>query len=321
MEERELTYLQKILEEGSFSKAAQKLFIAQPSLSQYVKKVEAELGAPLFDRMSKPLKLTYAGEIYLRTEKRIRQLKREMRQQIDDLSKLKKGHLSIGSSHYRSSYLLTNVLPVFKERYPGIEISLEEGTTVELEEYAMNGVTDFSIVLLPLTYPALAYEELFQEEVLLAISSKHPLARFAKKDLGHLPPYPQIDFSLLRDEPFIIMKPGQKLRLSFFDLCEKAKFKPNIILESQSMAAAQSLAAVGVGATLVPDILAIYNNLPEPPCYFSLKAPAPPRQVVVAFSREKYLSKAAEAFIEVMKEVVFTQIRQVQTAHAYAPDA
>ena len=304
MEERELNYIMKIIEEGSFSQAAQKLFISQPSLSQYIKRLEDQLGAELFDRTTKPLTLTYAGNIFLQTEQQIKNLKIQRKQQIDDISNLKKGHLRIGSSHYRSSYLLTKVLPVFKSYYPGIEISLEEGTTLELEESALNGLTDFSIALLPLYYPALSYEEIFKEEIIIAISEQHRLSKYAKKERVNLPPYPKIDFKQLKDDSFIIIKSGQKMRSSFLQLCEQAEFKPNIILESQSMVAAQSLASVGVGVTLIPDTLAIYNQMTPSPCYFSLKNPIPDRRVVVAYNKEKYLSKAAQAFITVMKEVV-----------------
>ena len=129
MEDRAFYYIQKILEEGSISQAAKRLFIAQPSLSQYIKRIENDLGAELFEKNAKPAKLTGAGQIYLQTEQKIHQLRQQRKNQIDDLFDLKIGHLTIGSSNYRSMYLLTSVLPVFKQRYPGISISLEEGIT------------------------------------------------------------------------------------------------------------------------------------------------------------------------------------------------
>ena len=304
MEERALYYIQKILEEGSISQAAKRLFIAQPSLSQYIKRIEADLGAEIFENNSRPVRLTDAGEIYLQTEQKISQLRQQRKNQIDDLFALKKGHVTIGSSNYRSLYLLTAVLPVFRKRYPGISISLEEGITEELEERAMNGVTDFSIVLLPLSYPALAYEELFREEIVLVLPAKHDLCKAANAQEQQLPPYPPIDFSLLKDESFIIMKKGQKIRDTFFDLCRRAGFRPKIILQTDSMATAQALSAAGLGAAIIPDVLAINNRLPEMPRYFSLKNQTEARQVVAAYSRERPLTGAAKAFIEVIKEVI-----------------
>jgi DNA-binding transcriptional LysR family regulator len=303
MDHRALMYIQKILEEGSISRAAKRLYIAQPSLSQYIKRIEDDLGVLIFERNTKPTKLTDAGKIYLETEQKICQLHRQRKNQIDDLLALKKGHLSIGSSNYRSMYLLTSVLPVFKQKYPGISVSLEEGITEELEERALSGITDFSIVLLPLSYPLLSYEELFTEEIILALPQKHPLCKNINAALQS-PPYPPIDFSLLKDESFIIMKKGQKIRDSFFSLCHHAGFRPKIILQTDSMAAAQALTAADVGITIIPDLLATHNRIAKMPCYFSLQGQVAPRKVVVAYSGERPLTGAARAFINLMKEVI-----------------
>lgn len=307
---RESEYIKKILSEGSFSAAAQKLYISQPSLSQYIKRIENIIGSELFERTSKPLKLTNAGKIYLETEEKINFMRKQMRQRLDDIDELKQGHLTIGSSHYRSAYLLTKVLPVFRKKYSGITISLEEGTTSQLEEYAINGITDFSISLLPTYSPVLGYEELFDENILLAISDEHPLCKKMLGSKSNDEIYPKIDFGQLKDTEFIIMKHGQKLRKSFFDLCEQAGFSPKIILESQSMVAAQALAAVGFGATLVPDVLAMYNHLTRAPLYFSFINPPPKRHVVAVYNKNKYLSKAAQAFIAMIKEIVIADFKK-----------
>ena len=270
MNNRSLSYIQKILEEGSISQAAKRLFIAQPSLSQYIKRIENDLGVPIFERNTKPIKLTDAGQIYFQTEQKICRLRRQIKNQIDDLFALKTGHLSIGSSNYRSMYLLTSVLPVFKHRYPGIGISLEEGITEELEDRALNGITDFSIVLLPLSYPLLSYEELFTEEIVLALPQKHPLCKNVNA-MRQSPPYPSMDFSLLKDESFIIMKKGQKIRDSFFSLCHHAGFRPKIILQTDSMATAQALTAADVGITIIPNVLASHKRFETNAVLFFLK--------------------------------------------------
>jgi DNA-binding transcriptional LysR family regulator len=305
MNNRALLCIQKILEEGSISRAAQSLFIAQPSLSQYIKRLEDDLGTAILDRNAQPIKLTGAGEIFFQTEKDIQLLRKQRANQINDLFGLKRGHLTIGSSHYRSMYLLTKVLPVFKQRYPGIRINLEEGITEQLEECAVNGTTDFSIVLLPLSHHTdLAYEELFQEEILLVMPSGHKLCENVNTAHPRSVPYPSIDFSLLKNESFIVMKKGQRLRNSFFELCRKAEFTPRIILQTDSMATAQALAAAGVGVTIIPYPLALHNSFPEMPHYFSLKNQADTRKAVVAYAKKRGLTGAARTFIQVMKDVI-----------------
>lgn len=301
MEDRALEYIQTVLEEGSVTRAAKRLFLAQPSLSQYLGRVEKNLGAEIFERNTSPVRLTAAGEIFVRSEQEIRGIRRRRESEINDIFGLKTGRLTIGSSHYRSMYLLTAVLPVFKQRYPGIRISLQEGTTGTLEEYAARGTTDFSIALLPLTYPELMYRRLFQEEIVLPLPPSHPLCGRAEAGSGR---YPVLDFSLLGKEPFIVMKKGQRIRSTFFDLCRDTGVHPEIVLETESMAAAQALAAAGVGTTLIPDILAESGRFDVSPHYFSVKGREMKRTVAAAYSRERPLSAAAEAFLRVTDEVL-----------------
>jgi DNA-binding transcriptional LysR family regulator len=303
MERRTLFYIQKILDEGSISSAAKKLFISQPSLSQFIKRIEDELGVEILERKIKPLQLTSAGEIFLKTEQSIHHMYEQGIKQIMDLSELKRGQVTIGSTNYRTMYLLTQVLPAFKYRYPGIDIHLEEGVTEELEIYVLNGITEISITLLPLTYPSLAFEELFQEQIVLALPANHPLCKTIPGGNSSYPPYPEINFSQLKNEPFIVIKKGQKIRASFFNLCHSTKISPNIILETDSMATAQALVASGMGITILPDTLAINNVFPVMPRYFSLKQ-VKPRKIGVVFLKGKKLSKASLAFIDVMKEVI-----------------
>lgn len=310
MYQRTLKYLQAILDEGSFSLAAKKLYISQPSLSLYIKKIEDEIGAELFDRKSHPIKLTYAGEVYLHTEEQIAALKKNRLQLLDDISSLNRGRIIIGSSYFRSSFLLSFILPEFKKRYPGIDLKLEEGTTEELEEMAYNGMVDFSILLLPFQHTDLEYEELFDEKIVLALSPRHPLAQDYPENIkdGR---YPFLSFAQLKNEPFIVMKPGQHIRSSFFSLCSQLNMPPNIILETANMPTAQILSAAGIGATIIPDTLAKFNKLEPKPAYFYLKECTQLRHVVVAHSKSQKLSKAARAFIDILHEFsdLFTYTR------------
>lgn len=301
MYQRTLKYLKAILDEGSFSLAAKKLYISQPSLSLYIKKIEDEIGAELFDRKSHPIKLTYAGEVYLHTEEQIAALKKNRLQLLDEISSLNRGRIIIGSSYFRSSFLLSFILPEFQKRYPGIDLKLEEGTTEELEEMAYSGLVDFSILLLPFQHTDLEYEELFDEKIVLALSNRHPLAQNYPVNIRDSR-YPVLSFTQLKNEPFIVMKPGQHIRSSFFSLCSQLKLPPNIILETANMPTAQILAAAGIGATIIPDTLAKFNRLEPQPAYFYLKECTQLRHVVVAHSKAQKLSKAARVFIDILHE-------------------
>lgn len=159
-ERREYEYVRKIAETGSFLAAADKLYITQPSLSQFIRRIERHIGAELFDRSHQPVTLTEAGRIYLDIEGQIQELCKVREQRIQDLGQTIGGTVRIGSSNYRSSTILAKAIPVINERYPHIDICLEEGTTRELEDFALQGKTDFSIVVRTAGHSDLEYVEL-----------------------------------------------------------------------------------------------------------------------------------------------------------------
>ena len=134
-------YLDTLITAGSFSKAARVLQISQPSISQFVHRLETEVGTQLVDRTAKPLRLTYAGECFMKTEREIEQLRSMRSRLIADIGEGVRGHVTIGSSHYRSTFFLAEVLPIFRREYPGVTVSLAEGTTKELEDFAFDGVS------------------------------------------------------------------------------------------------------------------------------------------------------------------------------------
>ena len=220
LERREYEYIRKIAETGSFIAAAEKLYITQPSLSQFIRRIERHVGAELFDRSHQPVTLTEAGRIYLDIEGQIQDLCKVREQRIQDLGQTVGGTVRIGSSNYRSSTILARAIPIINERYPHIDICLEEGTTRELEDFAIQGKTDFSIVVKPTGHRDLDYIELFREELLLAVSPDWGLGREPLHDEGLHSRYPVFDYHSLDGHPFLVMKEGQELRHSFFALVE-----------------------------------------------------------------------------------------------------
>lgn len=295
-------YLAALLTEGSFSKAAQALDISQPSLSQFLLRLETEAGTTLVDRAAKPLRLTPAGELFLKTERQIEQLRETCAKQMADIHEGVRGHVVIGASDYRETFFLTEVLPVFRKRFPCIEISVAEGRTKELEEFALSGATDFSIVIAPLYHPAgLETTPLYEETLLLAMSSNHPIARRHPQTVSDA--HPLLDFAEMDREPFIVIKKGQKMNRLFHELCERTNAVPKVVLESESMIAALALASAGLGITLTTETLARRSLESEDLRCFRIAPEVPPRTVIAAYRSDQYLSKAARALIDVMREV------------------
>ncbi|MDO7905012.1 LysR family transcriptional regulator [Paenibacillus sp. JX-17] len=300
MEIRQLMYTLQIAAEKNFSRAAEKLHIAQPSLSQQLSKLENELGVRLFQRNTSSVELTHAGESFVAQAQKIVDAVELLRQEMDDISQLRKGRVVVGSMPITGSHLLPHVLPAFRQSYPDIEIALLEDSSMHLEKLTASGQTDLSLLSLPLTETSLTYIPIGEERIDLAVPPNHPLAQ---RPLG-TDGIQRVKLSELREEPFVLLKKGQGLRKLTFDLCANAGFEPQVVFESNNIETIQSLVATGMGVTLVPHFIARATRSEFVPAYLQLEEPSPSRTLVIAYRSGRYLSKAAEAFIDTFRNTV-----------------
>jgi len=296
MEIRQLLYAVQIAADKNFSRAAEKLHIAQPSLSQQLAKLEKEIGVLLFQRNTNSVEATHAGTVFVEKAQTILDMIAQLKKEMEDISQMRKGKLIVGSLPMTGAHILPRVLPVFYKLHPGIEVMLVEETTSNLEALTASGQTDISLLTLPVIDPALSYAPLIEEEIELAVPPQHPLAA-----LGHNGE--AVDIGKLRDEPFIVLKRGQGFRQLAFELCETAGFVPRVVFESSNIETVQSLVAAGMGISFVPSMIARELGSPFVPVYVKLNG-APSRMLVIAYRKGRYLSKAAEAFIETAVEAV-----------------
>lgn len=290
---RQLLYAIQIATDRNFSRAAEKLHIAQPSLSQQLSKLEKEIGVLLFQRSTNSVELTYAGSLFVEKSQKILDMVEQLKKEMEDISQMKKGRLVVGSMPITGSTILPFVVPAFQAAYPEIEISLVEETSSNLETLTSNGQTDISLLSLPLREDSLHYETLLDEEIVLAVPPQHPFA-------GRKGP---IDISELKQEAFIALKKGQGFRKLTLDLCQRAGFAPSIVFESSNMETVQSLVAAGMGIAFVPFLISKRSWSELAPVHLRLKG-HPTRTLVIAYRKGRYISKAAEAFIITMKQVM-----------------
>ncbi|NLI92626.1 MAG: LysR family transcriptional regulator [Peptococcaceae bacterium] len=301
MEFRHLVYMLKVAEERSFSKAAQKLYITQPSLSQYILNLEHQLNVQLFDRTTNPIKLTYAGEIFAEKARNILSMQKELTHQMEDIAETRRGRLNLGITPHRGTFLLPKVLPIFYRLFPQVEIKLMEGTSAELEDWLVKGIIDLAVMALPIQSEDIAYEVILSEELLLTLPSGHPVQARAKYNKNSL--YPSISLNWLKDEPFILLHHGQGLRQIANEVFRKMGFTPRILLETKSLDTANALVAAGLGVTFSLASISKFSSFPEPPMLFSLDDPVPPRILAIAFKQGTYLPRIAVDFIKITKDV------------------
>lgn len=296
MEFRQLQYAIQIAAEKNFSRAAEKLHIAQPSLSQQLSKLEKELGVLLFHRNTNSVEMTHAGAVFVDKAQKIVDMVGEIRQEMDDISQLRKGKLIIGSMPITGAHMLPHVLPVFQERYPDIEIALVEETSANLMQLTSEGKTDFSLLALPLQEQSLEYEVLIDEELRLAVPPNHPAASVSSAR-------GTVELSSFSGEPFILLKKGQGLYQTAIDLCLAAGFTPRIAFESSNIETVQSLVAAGMGVAFIPAMVERGKWSEMAPAYLTVSG-RPARTLVIARRKGRYMSKAAQAFISTMHELV-----------------
>ncbi|WP_432646164.1 LysR family transcriptional regulator [Mitsuokella sp.] len=298
IDEHEWRSILQVAKDGTFSAAAKHLYISQPSLSQCIKKVETELGVRLFDRSQTPLTLTPAGKIYVRQAREILRIQKSLVQEVADLSELRTGSLTIGSSRTRSACFLIKPLVAFHQQYPGIHLSVREAPVRTLEEYAASGDVDFALLYGTSGRRDLVSIPLCRERILLAVPKTHPLAARKSENPAVLP---RISFAELSDEPFIKLQPFRQMADVFDKLCLKTGTEPHVIFEANSIIEAAELCASGLGATLVTDMLVRSWRWREEAVFFELEEEVAERELLAVYSKRRHLSLAAQKFIEFLR--------------------
>lgn len=296
IDEHEWRSVLQVAKDGTFSAAAKHLYISQPSLSQCIKKVETELGVRLFDRSQTPLALTTAGEIYVRQAKEILRIRQALVQEVADLSELRTGSLTIGSSRTRSACFLIDPLVAFHRQYPGIQLAIKEAPVRTLEEYAAAGTVDFALLYDSSLRADFDSVELCRERTMLALPKSHPLARaYAEDDVQG---FPRISFAAMDGEPFIRLQLRRQMAEVYDKLCKDSGAEPHVIFEANSIIEASELCAAGLGATLVTDMLVQSWRWKEQAFFFELEEEVEERHLMAVYSRQRQLSLAAQRFID-----------------------
>lgn len=300
MDLRHFRYVQKIADERSFSRAAEKLYIAQPALSQYILNLERELGTKLFDRSKNPISLTYAGELFLEKAKLILEIENEIHNEIKNISNSDKGRLTIAISPNRGSYLLPKILPAFSQIYPNVEIKLVEGLTGDFADWLNKDEVDVAILAGPIKDDKINNVPIQNEDILLALPKEHPVLEHAVGIAGE---YPILPLKMLKNERFILSKPNQGLRNMADKLFDEEGFKPNVYLETQSFETAHRLALAGLGVAISASTLGP-TNLHDDLCYVRPSEIPPYRTIVIAHKNKKVTSWIIKEFIAITKDIM-----------------
>ena len=274
MELRHLRYFVTVAEELHFGRAATRLSIVQPSLSQQIRQLEDELGFPLFYRTKRSVELTDAGKVFLTEAQHILAQVREAKRTAQRAYRGEVGRLVVGYISSSTYDLLPMMLRVYRERFPDVEVALRELTTQEQLRALEREYIQIGLLRLPISAPMVNVEVVRREPIVCVLPEKHPLVMRER-----------IAVSLLAEEPFVLQSSqrGGGYYTQLMKLCLASGFSPNVIQEVTEMHTIISLVAAGMGVSLVP--LSARNIRSQGVAYRELEGTATLTEMAVAWPR------------------------------------
>ena len=312
-----MEYIYAVYQEKSFSAAAKKLFISQPSLSASVRRVEERIGSPIFDRSTKPLTLTECGQKYIRCAEQIMTIQSDFEGYLNDWSELKTGSLRLGGSSLYSSQVLPKIIRRFSAAYPGVQVSLIEGNSEMLQTMLQEGSLD--IIMDNFTLDPHIYERLIfkQERLFLAVPKKFAvndrLGQYgiSAEEISRGPetwtefrPVPLIEF---QNEPFIFLKPendtGKRARM----FCHNAGFVPHVLFELDQQMTSYQISRSGLGVCFLSDTLITNLMDDERMIYYPLEPSSSQRNLCLYRKLGHFAGRAMEEFFRIAKTLRPTQ--------------
>ena len=306
-------YVYEIYQCRSVSAAAEKLYLSQPALSASLKKAEARLGAPIFNRKTVPFTLTPEGKLYIEALEEMLQLETKTLNRIRELSKLESGTLRIGSSTHLSYYFIPQLCRRFRSRYPKIDISISLTDTEHLPGMLERKEVDLVFISSDLELPGVCTDTLFEENFVIALRKDSP-------GISHLLPYAVSyeeivsrsypdskrisDLSLFHELEFVYNPPGSNISKRRKQLFGELGTTPYIIASSSNHLLNYNLMKAGIGALFTTDA-ALSTMQPDHKCYyFALGGPTAKQNYAIAYAtpEDSYASRVVQAFVSTSKD-------------------
>ncbi|HTU97660.1 MAG TPA: LysR family transcriptional regulator [Solirubrobacteraceae bacterium] len=291
MELRQLRYLVALAEELNFTRAAEREHVAQPALSQQIRRLEDEVGLALVERTTRHVALTEAGEVLVVRARRVLAELEAAGTELQGLRGMDTGHVSIGAMHTMGPIDLSLPLALFHDRHPGVGLTVREQSSEEMAE--MLRVDEIDLAFLSVTERVeshgLALHQLVSEELVVLLPPDHPLNGRA-----------QVRMAELADEQFISFRAGARLRELLFAAGREAGFEPKVTLESNESQRIRRLVARGLGVAILPR-----SDAERPGAEVAvarLVEPSLRRDITLAWRDGRRLTPAAAAFLDLARE-------------------
>lgn len=301
MELYQLRYFLAVAETGNFTKAAQRCFVSQPSLSQQILNLEEEFGQPLFHRLGRKAVLTEAGKTLMEGARRILTDVDQTLQELKDNTALGP-KVVIGAIPTVAPFFFPALLAYCRASEIALNIQTQEDFRRPLAEAVLDGQLDWALISLPFNEPRLHVEKLYSEPLWVAMSATHRLATAEK-----------LTFESLRDEQFVLLGEASTLTLQIQRFCGDHDFEPRIGHRCGQLSTAKSLTAMGLGVTVLPKSARSATD-PEGLVFRKFTGPVQPsRDIALVRHRRRHLGKGALLFAEIARAVVGPAVAPVST--------
>jgi DNA-binding transcriptional LysR family regulator len=292
MELRQLRYLVALADELNFTRAAARAHVAQPALSQQIRRLEDELGMRLVERTTRQVRLTEAGTTLVSRGRRIMAEVDAARADIDAIRGILTGHVRVGTMHTMGPVDVSHALAIFHERHPAIELTVREESSKELAEMLRDDELDlaFLSVTEEIESHGLGLQPLVSEELMVVLPPDHRLCRRQRLRMAEL-----------EDEEFISFREGARLRELLIEAAASAGFEPQIKLESNESERIRRLVARGMGVAVLPrsDARASGTDVTA----VALTEPSLTREIALAWRRERKQPPAVAEFLDLSREL------------------
>ncbi len=290
MEIHQLTYFVAVAETGSFTRAAERCAVAQPSLSQQIIKLEQEIGQPLFERFGRKVRLSDAGRILLPRANTILAELQQIHHNLDAELEAGQGSLAVGFIPTMAPFVLPQVVRRFRHEFPLAALSVQEDFTENLVRGLVEGKLDVGIMSLPIHNRLIRSEELLSEPLLVASSERYDIA--ARSSLR---------VKELDDFPFIALSEVHCLGEQVQSFCLQHEVDLQVICQTMHLSTVQNCVALGLGVSLVPRAL-VLSSPGEGIVYRPLSDVAPQRKIAAATHAARQPSALGQAFIQMVRE-------------------
>jgi len=300
MQLHQLRYFCAVANAGSFTRAAEREHVAQPSLSQQVRKLEDELGARLFDRLGRRVRLTSFGHTFLlRAEAILREVSTAKRE-IEEMSAMERGRIVVGAIPTVAPYFLPQRLASFAAEFPGVHVSVLEDTTPVLLERLQEAAIDMALMALPVPRDQFVCQELLREPLYLVVPRGHRLAGSSKVRLKQV-----------ENDSFLLLKEGHCFRENTLSACSRAKVQPNVVFESGQFATILAMVAANTGVSVVPE-MALEKR--DGCCFIPIADEGAYRRVGVVQLKQHFRSRSQRAFLRHLQQTTRDQEGHLEIA-------